>query len=71
LIFLDVPHNFAEVITAIAAFLTPTAEQIAAGLVFKATWKGPGTMGRITGHPDPAVSCSRTYAHILSSALGT
>lgn len=38
----DVPQNFAEVITAIAAFLTPIAEQMAAGRVFKATWKAPG-----------------------------
>jgi len=38
----DVPQNFAEVITVIAAFLTPIAEQIAAGRVFKATWKAPG-----------------------------
>ena len=38
----DVPQNFAEVITAIAAFLTPIAEQLAAGRVFKATWKSPG-----------------------------
>lgn len=38
----DVPQNFAEVITAIAAFLTPIAERIAAGRVFKATWKAPG-----------------------------
>jgi hypothetical protein len=38
----DVPQNFAEVITVIAAFLTPIAEQMAAGRVFKATWKAPG-----------------------------
>jgi len=38
----DVPQNFAEVITAIAAFLTPIAEQMTAGRVFKATWKVPG-----------------------------
>lgn len=38
----DVPQNLAEVITAIAAFLTPIAEQMAAGRVFKATWKAPG-----------------------------
>jgi len=38
----DVPQHFAEVITAIAAFLKPIAEQMAAGRVFKATWKAPG-----------------------------
>ena len=38
----DVPQNFAEVITAIAAFLTPIAEQMATSRVFKATWKAPG-----------------------------
>lgn len=38
----DVPQNLAEVITAIAAFLTPIAEQMAAGRGFKATWKAPG-----------------------------
>jgi len=39
----NVPQNFAEVITAIAAFLTPIAEQLAADRVFKATWKASGT----------------------------
>jgi predicted nucleotidyltransferase component of viral defense system len=39
----NVPQNFAEVITAIAEFLTPIAEQLAADRVFKATWKAPGT----------------------------
>jgi hypothetical protein len=38
----DVPQNFAEVITAIAAFLKPIVEQMAKGRVFKATWKAPG-----------------------------
>ncbi len=33
----NVPQNFTEVITAIAAFLTPIAEQLAADRVFKAT----------------------------------
>jgi hypothetical protein len=38
----SVPQNLVEVITAIAAFLTPIAEQLATGRVFKATWKAPG-----------------------------
>jgi len=38
----DVPQNFGEVVTAIATFLGLIAEQLAAGHVFKATWKAPG-----------------------------
>jgi predicted nucleotidyltransferase component of viral defense system len=38
----DVPQNLVEVVAAIAAFLRPIAEQLAAGRVFKATWKAPG-----------------------------
>jgi len=38
----DVPQNLAEVVTAIADFLRPITEQLAAGRVFKATWKAPG-----------------------------
>jgi len=38
----DVPKDFAEVVTAIAAFLIPIAECLVAGHVFKATWKSPG-----------------------------
>jgi hypothetical protein len=33
----NVPQDFVEVVTAIAAFLKPIAKQLAAGLVFKAT----------------------------------
>jgi len=29
-------------VTVIAAFLKPIAEELAAGRVFKATWKAPG-----------------------------
>jgi predicted nucleotidyltransferase component of viral defense system len=39
----NVPQNLVEVVAAIAAFLRPIAEQLAAGHVFKATWKAPGT----------------------------
>jgi len=38
----DVPQNLAEVVTAIADFLRPITEQLAAGRVFKATWKARG-----------------------------
>ncbi|MBS3917622.1 MAG: nucleotidyl transferase AbiEii/AbiGii toxin family protein [Deltaproteobacteria bacterium] len=38
----DVPQNLVEVVAAIATFLTPIVEQLAAGRVFKATWKAPG-----------------------------
>lgn len=38
----NVPQNLLEVVTAIAAFLTPIVEELAAGRVFKATWKAPG-----------------------------
>jgi hypothetical protein len=38
----NVPQNFVEVVTAIAAFLRPIAEQTAAGRVFKAIWNPPG-----------------------------
>ena len=38
----DVPQNLVEVVAAIATFLTPIVEQLAAGCVFKATWKAPG-----------------------------
>jgi hypothetical protein len=38
----DVPQNLVEVVAAIAAFLTPIAEQLAAGGVFKPTWEAPG-----------------------------
>jgi predicted nucleotidyltransferase component of viral defense system len=38
----DVPQNLVEVVAAIATFLTPIVEQLAAGRVFKGTWKAPG-----------------------------
>lgn len=38
----DVPQNLVEVVAAIAAFLTPIVQQLAAGRVFKTTWKAPG-----------------------------
>ena len=38
----NVPQNLVEVVTAIAAFLRPIAEQLAEGRVFKATWKESG-----------------------------
>ena len=38
----DVPQDLVEVTAAIAAFLTPIAEELAAGRIFKATWKAPG-----------------------------
>ena len=38
----NVPQNLVEVVTAIAAFLTPIAEKLAAGTAFKGTWKAPG-----------------------------
>ena len=38
----DAPQNLAEVVTAIADFLTPISECLAAGDLFKATWKAPG-----------------------------
>jgi hypothetical protein len=38
----DVPQNLVEVITGIAAFLRPIAQRLAAGHVFKATWRAPG-----------------------------
>jgi predicted nucleotidyltransferase component of viral defense system len=39
----DVPQNLVEVVTAIAAFLAPITEQLAAGRVLRATWKASGT----------------------------
>jgi hypothetical protein len=38
----DVPQNFVEVITAIAAFLEPISQKVTAGHILKATWKSPG-----------------------------
>ena len=38
----NVPQNLVEVVTAIAAFLRPIAEQLAEGIAFKGTWKAPG-----------------------------
>jgi predicted nucleotidyltransferase component of viral defense system len=38
----NVPQNLVEVVAAIAAFLRPIAEELAADRVFKATWKAPG-----------------------------
>ena len=38
----NVPQNFAEVVTTIADFLKPIAEQLAGGGVFKAIWNAPG-----------------------------
>jgi len=38
----DAPQNLAEVVTTIADFLTPISECLAAGDLFKATWKAPG-----------------------------
>ena len=38
----DVPQNLVEVVAAIAFFLRPIAEELAANRVFKATWKAPG-----------------------------
>ena len=38
----NVPQNFAEVVTTIAEFLKPIAEQLAGGGVFKAMWNAPG-----------------------------
>jgi hypothetical protein len=38
----DVPQNLVEVVAAIAAFLTPIAEELAADRVFRASWKPPG-----------------------------
>ena len=37
----DVPQNFIEVVTGIAAFLGPIAENLVDGLFSKATWKAP------------------------------
>ncbi len=38
----NVPQNLMEVVTTIAAFLRPIAEQLAASPPFKGTWKAPG-----------------------------
>jgi len=38
----DVPQNLVEVVAAIAFFLRPIAEELAAGTAFKGTWKAPG-----------------------------
>ena len=38
----NVPQNFPEVITAIAAFLGPIAKTLAGGHSFRGTWKAPG-----------------------------
>jgi hypothetical protein len=38
----DVPQNFPEVITAIAAFLGPIAKTLAGSYSFRGTWKAPG-----------------------------
>jgi predicted nucleotidyltransferase component of viral defense system len=38
----NVPQDLMEVVTAIAAFLRPIAEQLATGLAFKGAWKAPG-----------------------------
>jgi hypothetical protein len=38
----NVPQNLMEVVTNIAAFLRPIAEQLAASPPFKGTWKAPG-----------------------------
>ena len=38
----NVPQNFEEVLTAIAAFLGPIAKNLSEGYVFKATWEAPG-----------------------------
>jgi hypothetical protein len=38
----NVPQNLVDLVTAIAAFLRPIAERVAAGTAFKGTWKAPG-----------------------------
>jgi predicted nucleotidyltransferase component of viral defense system len=38
----DAPQNLSDVVAGLAAFLTPIAEKLAAGHVFRATWRAPG-----------------------------